>query len=277
MPDKEKLFVETSIQIQKTFSTQQRRMKIRSRLKRAEQTFTSQFVRYEFDRTVLADCILLHQTIYRESTLTDAFLRLGESSRSRHAQRMWLIYANLISGMEEIEELYSQNARDRLLIQLEDYIEETLSEIFLLYIDATIPDLVGCALPAPRKTSEGTYEFRTTCQRATAPCRLPSFLQKNATLLRQMDEAIQAQGAHSEWRQMKEALKRIFHNFQVAKGQKNCWPIGDCIIALEMPDDYQLLTLNLTHFRTLCAAIGKQCVGLEPDPISQQIPRNPGH
>jgi len=268
MADKEKLFVETSIQIQKVFSTQQRRMKIRSRLKRASQTVTSKFVRYEFDRTVLADCILLHQTIHRESTLADAFMRLGESSRSRRAQRQWLIYANLLSGMEEIEDLYSQNARNRLLIQLEDYIEETLSEIFLLYIDATIPDLVGCAFPAPRKTSEGTYEFQITCQRATAPCRLPAFLQTNEMLLRQMYSAIQAKGAHSEWRQMKEALERILHNFQVAKGQKNCWPIGDCIITLEMPDDSKLLTLNLSHFRTLCAAIGKQCVGIEPDPIS---------
>jgi len=108
MSDKEKLFVETSIQIQKTFSTRQKRIEIRSRLKFAEQTVTSQFVRYEFDRTVLADCILLHRTVYRESTLTDAFLRLGESSRSRRAQRMWLIYANLISGMEEIVVRLSQ-------------------------------------------------------------------------------------------------------------------------------------------------------------------------
>jgi len=77
-----------------------------------------------------------------------------------------------------------------------------------------------------------------------------------------MVEAIRKAKTNPELEQMRAALSRILNDWRVAKGQKNCWPIGDCILTLEVPTGYQIFTTNLKHFQLLCAAVGKEVTSL---------------
>lgn len=77
-----------------------------------------------------------------------------------------------------------------------------------------------------------------------------------------MADAIRENPVDESLKKMLSALERIFLSWQVAKGQRNCWAIGDCIITLEAPEGYAIFTTNLKHFNVLCQAVGKDCVGV---------------
>jgi len=169
MEKKEKLFVETSVQIKKAFSTCEKMAQIRERLKDAS-VLTSRYVWYEFQRTIVADCVWLHQMIAKQQTLVGAVRQIGEEARNRRAQRAWQIIGNLLSGLREDIEFTDRSLREQLLTILEDYIEDGLHKIFMLYIDGFVPDEIGCAIPVrfaqrllreplPVMTKEGIYEF----------------------------------------------------------------------------------------------------------------------
>ena len=98
MEKKEKLLVETSVQIKKAFSTSEKMAQIRERLKDAS-ALTSKYVWYEFQRTIVADCVWLHRMLVQQSTLVDAVRQIGEEARNRRAQRAWQILGNLLSGL----------------------------------------------------------------------------------------------------------------------------------------------------------------------------------
>jgi len=261
MEKKEKLLVETSVQIKKAFSTSEKMAQIRERLKDAS-ALTSKYVWYEFQRTIVADCVWLHRMLVQQSTLVDAVRQIGEEARNRRAQRAWQILGNLLSGLEEDIGFTDRSLREQLLTILEDDIEDGLHKIFMLYIDGFVPDEIGCAMPEPVMTKEGIYEFNATCRREEALCRLPEFLQANEDLLRRMADAIRENPIDEGLKKILAALERIFLSLQIAKGQRNCWTIGDCIITLESPKGYTIFTTNLKHFNILCQAVDKACTGI---------------
>ena len=95
MKSRENLFVETSVQIKKAFSTCENTAKIRGCLKDAL-ALTSRYIWYEFQRTIVADCVWLHQMIAKQPTLVGAVRRIGEQARNRRAQRAWqIMFASL--------------------------------------------------------------------------------------------------------------------------------------------------------------------------------------
>ena len=53
------------------------------------------------------------------------------------------------------------------------------------------------------------------------------------------------------------ALARIQPDLTLALGERTCWALGDVIIALSVPDDALVYTVD-EHFRMLCAATGKR-------------------
>jgi hypothetical protein len=53
------------------------------------------------------------------------------------------------------------------------------------------------------------------------------------------------------------ALGRIRNDKTVASGEQNCWALGDVIIALSVPDDAFIYTID-RHFEVICQALGKK-------------------
>ena len=53
------------------------------------------------------------------------------------------------------------------------------------------------------------------------------------------------------------ALEDILLDTNTAKGERNCWSMGDLIIALECPPDAALWTTNRKHFEPLCQVLGR--------------------
>lgn len=53
------------------------------------------------------------------------------------------------------------------------------------------------------------------------------------------------------------ALADVATDANMAKGEHNCWALGDLIITLECPSDAMLWTTNFRHFEPLCKALNK--------------------
>lgn len=148
-------------------------------------------------------------------------------------------------------------AREKVLEVLETWIEELLPRRFMAGVNETL-NATDCDLPRDKLRFEGDrYRLQVTCRRERARCRLPDLLQENQTSL----ETCQPQLTASSDRELRLAGKIIAaakNNWQIAKGQQNCWRMADLIITLEAPADAAIYTTNRKHFEPLCVALGKQ-------------------
>lgn len=95
-----------------------------------------------------------------------------------------------------------------------------------------------------------------SCRRETARCSLPELLDKNQVALQNLQ--VDAAAPTVLDTNTKAALADINTDFTIARGERNCWALGDVIITLECPTDALLWTTNLRHFAPLCKALGKR-------------------
>jgi CheY-like chemotaxis protein len=106
---------------------------------------------------------------------------------------------------------------------------------------------------------------RYHCRRQEAGCCLPELMTRHGALLARVQEAFASAAAGNSGGggnpRLAEAVGRILNrqpvDWQIAKGQKNCWPLGDTIIALEAPEDAAIYTTD-HHYEVICAVIGRQ-------------------
>jgi len=158
-----------------------------------------------------------------------------------------------------------------LVRKLEEFIDWQLHEQFFEGIDLSLSSLTNateCSIAHQLPTKiivagKSEYVYKYTCRREEARCRLPQFLQKHSEKLLAIEQMLKSKGVNAELQKSLSALERIRKHpqgFSTAKGSKNCWRLGDIIIALEVPEGYTLLTTNARHFVPLCEALGnKKC------------------
>ncbi len=107
--------------------------------------------------------------------------------------------------------------------------------------------------------SFGCRNSNLSCARRTAKCGLPILLREGDTELAKIKAAFQKTPPRGRDVRLMKAIDRIIAagDWNDAKGQKNCWPLGDSIIALECPRDAHIYTKD-RHFDVICQAIGKK-------------------
>lgn len=95
-----------------------------------------------------------------------------------------------------------------------------------------------------------------SCRRTTARCALADLLQHHAASIQQLSTARGRLSALETKTQR--TLAAIQADFNLAKGEQNCWSLGDLVIVLECPPDAALWTTNVRHFEPLCRMFGRQ-------------------
>ena len=78
-----KLFLETTIQIQKDFGTKERRRNIKKALQ-GKQLLTSTYVMMEYLRTIVADAVYIYVKLKETENIGEALIHLSELRQYEH-------------------------------------------------------------------------------------------------------------------------------------------------------------------------------------------------
>jgi len=120
-----------------------------------------------------------------------------------------------------------------------------------------IPDPIICDLVAKgtAQESDGSFTVASSCRKENAACHLPKFLTNNQAKLQVILDYLRLHSkAIKDQTRVQNLLERVIENPNNALGQSSCWPLGDIIIALQVPDDALLWTLD-ADFQTIAAAL----------------------
>lgn len=248
----QRVFVETTIQIQRLLHDPLTYDAIQTTLQSC-QTVTSTYVWMEVQRTLGQDYEYLINLLLtnQPTTLAQLLRHLGSGQHlysQRRLQRMlhimayWFEQLNMAT-IEPIETAYQLKRQRRRLLQ-QTFFEQIDEVVSSTACDLIQPDYV--MLPSGR----------ISCRRETARCSLPELLAQNREAIQRLQADAVALNALET--NTKQTLTDITADFTLAKGERNCWALGDLIITLECPSDALLWTTNTRHFEPLCKAFGKR-------------------
>ncbi len=265
MPE-QKIFLETSIQIERLLHTDARRSEILRNLV-GKTVFTSAYVLMEFQRTIIQDICYVRSVVETEcGEDAEASLFLADLDRAlaagtgnfspRSAKR-----SRLVTAAIKDEFPFGKVSKSELLEFLEFLIEQLHEEFFevepedsgepvqIECLDSTGCDLVGGEI--------GCENWRFHCGRGTATCQLPQLLREYESEIERIKNAFETAKERSDQKMVK-AAERVLRSpkWEVVQGQKNCWSLGDTIIAIEAPVDAPIYTKD-RHFEVICPIINK--------------------
>ena len=247
----QRIFVETTIQIHRLLQNPAIYDTIQITLQTHE-AVTSTYVWMEVQRTLGQDYQYLIDLLLTKQPTTIAqlicHLGVGENVYSaRRLQRMLHIMAYRLeelntATLEPIETAYQLKRQCRRLLH------QTFFEHIDQVVDSTVCDLIQPGYTIP-------IGGRMSCRRETARCVLHELLDTNRDVLQNLQADAAALTLLDT--NTKQALTDISTDSTAAKGERNCWALGDVIITLECPTDALLWTTNLRHFEPLCKVLGK--------------------
>ena len=185
---------------------------------------TSKYVLMEFKRTILKDCIVLYSFLKEEKSLEDTFRRLSELRGYEHriASRISLILSNLSEN--------NTMEYEKALTKLEDLIESELREYFFYGVD--VIDETKCGLANEEMQKGETYSLTLRCKRDEKKCEIDDFVERKRNDFKNLLTDLQT---YEEFEGVCNVIEEILEDCEKARGRKNCWKLGDCIISLDAP------------------------------------------
>lgn len=100
-------------------------------------------------------------------------------------------------------------------------------------------------------------------EKETATCHLPDFLAQHQPELCTIHDYLTAHpNAVKDQSRVERLLAAAIENPRTALGQASCWPLGDVIIALQVPENATLWTLD-SDFAPLLTAVGRRLYGAQ--------------
>jgi hypothetical protein len=260
------VFLETSIQIDR-FMWRERNPVILYNLL-DKQVHTSCYVFAEFRRTLLRDLRFVYSVTKdqwgagdeREMCLSDLLDILsrarGVRSERRFRRFLW-IASDLLRCFGNDPVPVSD-----VLEWLDEHIDIFAEEFFLM----DFPEFNGkveeveyhCSSDCDLAKDDRNLD-RIRCRRGEARCSLSELLEAHKEHLRAILDAFENAASIKQDNRAMGVLQRLLasNDFEKAKGQRNCWPLGDTIIALEVPENVPVYTLD-HHFDVICEALGKE-------------------
>lgn len=244
----QKIFIETTIQIERVTSPYARQHEI-AKAFQGKQIITSTYVLSEYLRVLVKDAMILHELVKNNEHLYDVETAIATMMNKRSASRCLLIYATLHrAGIYE---------RARLLRTLQNYIEHNFLNLFMVGVDELL-DSTACGLAHERPALvDDIFQMRTQCTRQVIECKLASLLTRHHDKIQLLAEGLHN---HKETAlaRIGNLCQRILTDPHVARGRNCTWYLGDLVIALEAPTDAAIYTTNKRHFQPLCELLGKQ-------------------
>jgi len=246
------IFIETSVQIQRLLAPLAQRTKLESALTAPSIVpVTSAYVWMEYQRTVIADYAHVHSVMgkYTEwGALFEHILDGERAFRPRSAVRCTKIIGQLYNESTQNYEF----ARHLLSTQIAHALRQKFWDHVTQIHDSIVCDLVTTGSV---RQPDRTYAVAAACRKEHAACHLPTFLAAHQPKLRAVADHL-AVHPHviKDQPRLERLLAAIIADPRAALGQTSCWPLGDLIIALQVPTDATLWTLD-ADFAPLAAVL----------------------
>lgn len=193
----------------------------------------------ELNRTVLADAKTLRTYICDCANLEEIWERIEALSNSTRIKcRLGLIFQKMIEEASDLDEV-----RDTLEMWLEHYPSIILKEI------SVIPGKTDC--------EQGQYMPDYSCRGIKSTCKVIENIGKNRDSLKALQIRL-VEDVSKDRRKLDIcwSLNEIINDPKKTKeNPRNCFNVGDILIALDVPDDFTLVSSDRGFF-LICEVLG---------------------
>lgn len=238
------VFLDTSIQIQRTLSDPARFNPIEAAISKSiPQAISSPYVWMEYQRTVVADFAYVHQLMLQYDDWGKLFRHILDGNRSfrpRSAVRCTQIIGDLYTSSGQSLETARRIIVDQIVYNY------NLQKRFWRNV-TSIPEAIVCDLVTKGvvRQQDQNYAVAASCRKEHAACHLPAFLTYHQPRLQTLlDYLIAHPHSVKEQPRLERLLQAVIREPRLALGQASCWPLGDVIIALQVPAGAALWTLD---------------------------------
>ena len=262
-----KLFLETTIQIDRFSSDTNKKEKINKQIAHSSQTLSSTYVKMEFKRRFIQDLVYLYnEALLGAKTFPDVFFRIDKLRSDYHKRKIKGMIASFHGFFSDIEdkELTGPSGRillEKSIIYFKSLIENTWED-FNRDIDKILNG-TDCynAKTGPTLTGEKFDNRSKTCKKEDIKCKIVEFFRrKRESFLTIYKKLSQLNCLDDEQQKVRNILEKAIAYPEIMADRKNCWNCGDAIIAVESPSDAVLFTTNIKHFEPICSEIKKKCL-----------------
>jgi len=277
MQPNSRLFLETTIQIDRFSADRKKKEKIDKIISQFSQILSSTYVKMEFRRRFIQGLVYIYnEAILGAETFADVLLRIDKLRCDYHKRKIKGIlvsFCRFFSDIEE-EEIHGPSGKG-LLERAIPYFKQAIPSAWENFDRGihTILNETDCyhGKIGPVLTEEKFDNRMTKCKKADIRCKIIEFFVQNKKTLRRIYEKLsQMDYLDDEQEKVKNILEKTLKYPQNMADQQNCWNCGDAIIAVESPEDAVLLTTNIKHFEPMCSGIGKRCI----KPYQQNTTKN---
>lgn len=243
----EDLFLDTSVIIKREFSDNRKKIIEIENFLKEKNKITSTYVCMELNRTVLADAETLKNFLRDCMNLKEIWERieaLDDSTREKH--RLRLIFQKITEDASDIYE-----AKVVIQMWLQHYPSSILKETDV------IPSKTDC--------EQGQYMSDYSCRGIKSLCRVTEIVEKNKGLLETLRIEM-VQDVNKDRRKLETcgSLNEIINNpVRTKENPSNCFNVGDILIALDVPDNFTLIS-NDNDFFLICEVLGIPFYYIDP-------------
>ena len=242
MSGRQTVFLDTSVQIQRTLTDAPELAQWAVLVSASTiQLVTSTYVWMEYQRSVVADFAHVYQLMLRYQDWGELFAHVLDGERAfrpRSAVRCTKIIGKFYTESDQNWEIAQHTIAEQ--------IRSGLHHQFWLNV-SSLSDSIACDLVklGVTRQPDRTYRVPASCRKEEATCYLPSFLDAHQARLRTVADYL-ATHPHTikDQTRFERLLNAVIIDPRAALGQTSCWPLGDLIIALQVPPDTMLWTLD---------------------------------
>ena len=119
-----------------------------------------------------------------------------------------------------------------------------------------IIDETKCGLAKEEIKKNETYSLDMGCRRDEKKCEIEKFVMNNREAFSKILNGLQS---NEEFEKVCNSLEEILEGYEKARGKKNCWRLGDCIISIEAPKNFKIFTTD-HHYEMICESIDKDAI-----------------
>lgn len=280
------VFLETTVVSDAVLKVKDRKKQIQAITKYYSKKYCSKYVKYEFSRGILQHYIWYHNVLALSSSMEEvhhALKKLGfKPKRFQTIQEFLEINSKEIYLRIPTDSINDANlSLEKFIIKrgkniLDDLIRRSFRNIEKL-VDEILNDVNCVEKLLPPCKNDGLWQNkiisingetnRVFCPKFATKCGIFDFLKKNIDKFKAIKEILDKQDSHDNETEMRiyalnrmiKACKRQRNNIE----RKHCYAASDAIIAVEAPENADVLNNNVKHFNPICKAVGKNSIGYE--------------
>jgi hypothetical protein len=269
MKSKNKVFLETTIQVDRFSANPEKKKKIEEILSKFENLYTSTYVKMEYKRSLIRHLVYLYNVIlYDAKNFAECFFKMQPlpPEQLRKIKGILASFANFFLSLERGDISKSQESS---LLEIARSYFKNIIEIAWIDFDKKIDSIFNETECLNAKVGpifeDGKFYNKISCiQKGKNSCRIVEFFVRHEDSVKKLyNKFIKDESLDIEQKKMLNIIEKALTFPQNMKKDKNCFSCGDLIIALECPKDSLLFTTNTKHFKPLTAELEKDYLPLK--------------